>query len=241
MIVYVGTMLISFIAGLMQAITGFGGGIVIMTVLPNLVSMNAAPAISGAVCTPLSWSISWKYHKYMSLRLTIFPCIVYIAACTIAIQISSCIDMNYLKPVFGAFLIFMGLYFMFFSGKIKVTGNYLTAFVCSAASGALGGFFGIGGPFLVLYFLSETKSKEEYLGSINFLFAITTLYQLFARVAAGILTANMFPLILLGCLSVLLGRVAGSHIVDRMNAERMKTIIYIFLIFAGILTTINSL
>ena len=237
---YPGTILIAFAAGLLQAITGFGGGIMIMTVLPSLVSMNLAPAISGAICAPLSWSIAWKYRKFASLKTSCFPCVVYMIASSIAIGISTRVDMNCLKSVFGLSLALMGVYFMFFSEKAKVSRNYLTAFVCSAASGILGGFFGIGGPFLVLYFLAVTHNKEEYLGSINLLFAIATLHQLLARVYAGILTLGLVPLILAGSCSVLLGRFLGSRIVERMDAGKMKTVIYLFLILSGIMTVINS-
>lgn len=238
---YPGTILVAFAAGLLQAVTGFGGGIMIMTVLPSLISMNLAPAISGAICTPLSWSIAWKYRKFASLKTSCFPCIVYMIASSIAIRVSARVDMNYLKPVFGLLLVLMGLYFIFFSEKAKVNGNYLTAFVCSAASGLLGGFFGIGGPFLVLYFLAVTHSKEEYLGNINLLFAVTTLHQLLVRIHAGILTLDLAPLVLAGSCSVLLGRFLGSKIVERMDTGKMKTVIYLFLILSGIMTVINSL
>lgn len=104
-----------------------------------------------------------------------------------------------------------------------------------------GGLFGIGRPLLVLYFLAVSKSKEEYLGNINGVFAITTLQQLITRISVGILTWEAVPAILVGIVFVLIGRFWGSRVVDKLDVARMKRGIYIFLIIAGILTVAGSL
>ena len=170
---YMWILLITFAGGLVQAVTGFGGGIVIMTVLPNLVSMNLAPAISNTICTPLACAIAWKYRKHASVKTNIILCLAFMAASTVAIEITARVEMNHLKPVFVGFLVLMGLYSLFFSDKVTVRGNLATALFCSCASGLLAGLFGIGGPFMVLYYLAVTRTKEEYLENINFLFGIT--------------------------------------------------------------------
>ena len=108
--------------------------------------------------------------------------------------------------------------------------------LCSGISGILSGFFGIGGPLLALYFLAVTEEKEEYLGTLNGLFTITTLYQLALRIASGILTADCIPFIAVGIAAILLGRIAGSRIVDKTDKNKMRLLIYIFLAIAGILT-----
>lgn len=231
--------LISLAGGAGQSITGFGAGIIIMTVLPSVISMGLAPAVSGTICTPLSISIAWRYRKYAKWKMVLFPCAVYMAASGIAIYLSSVINMDKMKPLLGVFLILMALYFIFLDKKVSVKGTLFTAFLCSAVSGVLGGFFGIGGPFLVLYYLAVTATKEEYLGSINLLFAITTVYQLVMRIATGVLTVPCIPWIAVGIAFVLLGRIIGSRIVDRMNVEKMRKAIYIFLIFAGIMTIVK--
>lgn len=233
--------LIAMLGGLLQAITGFGGGIIIMMVLPNLVSMQVAPAISGTICTPLAGSIAWRYRKYLNIKKVFFPALVYMAASTVAIRLTTVINMNSMKPVFGGFLVLLSLYFMFFSQKLKVKGTMLTAFVCSAVSGALGGMFGIGGPLMTLYFLAVTETKEEYLGTLNGLFTITSVYQLIVRILSGIITIHVVPAILFGTCGILLGRFFGSKIVDKLDAARMKQYIYLFLAFAGIVTIVGSL
>ena len=239
--VYVGIALITMAGGWDQAVTGFGGGIVIMVVLPSLLTVGLAPAVSGTICSPLTWMIAWRYHRFIKPKQIIFPVICYIAASCTAIELSTRIDMERLKPVFGLFLVVLAIYFMVFSDRMKVKGTWLSALVCSAISGFLGGLFGIGGPMLVLYFLAVSKTKEEYLGNINGVFAITTLQQLITRISVGILTWEAIPAILVGMVFVLIGRFWGSRVVDKLDVARMKRGIYIFLIIAGVLTVAGSL
>ncbi len=241
MIVNVLTAMIAMLGGFLQAITGFGGGIIIMMVLPNLVSMQVAPAISGTICTPLAASIAWRYRRHLNVKKVIFPAVVYMAASTVAIRLTTILNMNAMKPVFGGFLVVLALYFMFFSQKVKVKGTMTSALVCSAVSGALGGMFGIGGPLVTLYFLAVTETKEEYLGTINGLFAVTCVYQLFVRILSGILTVQTIPTILFGFCGISVGRYFGSKVVDKLDAARMKQYIYLFLAFAGIVTIVTSL
>lgn len=60
--------LISLMGGMVQTVTGFGAGIIIMLFLHNVLPMNIAPAVSNTTCAPLAWSIAWKYHKAVSVK-----------------------------------------------------------------------------------------------------------------------------------------------------------------------------
>lgn len=230
------TLLISFSGGLLQSITGFGAGIIIMLALPNIFPMSVAPAVSNTICAPLSWSLTFKYRKHTRRKLIFLPAVFYILGSTTAIKLSATVNLDGLKIAFGIILVFLGLYFMFFQDKLKVTGNLLSAFICCTMSGVLSGFFGIGGPPLALYYLAVTEGKEEYLGTINGLLALTTVYQVLLRIAVGILTWSSIPYILVGVVGILFGRVVGTKIVDRIDVDKMKKAIYLFLAAAGIIT-----
>lgn len=232
---------IAFMAGIIQAVTGFGGGIVMMMVLPNLFSMNQASSISGAVCIPLAWAIAWRYRKHLNLKKILIPLSAYLFCSTIAIHIATIVDMNQWKPIFCGLLIILSIYFMFFSTRIQVSDSVAVGLICGGLAGLLGGFFGIGGPPMVLYFLAATDSKEEYLGNINGVFAFTTLYQSIARVFIGLLAINFAVMITVGIIGILAGRFVGSKISDKLDVEKMKRIIYVMLAFFGVLTIWNSI
>lgn len=233
--------LVSLTAGIVQSVTGFGAGIVIMLFLPLYLPMNVAPAISNGASFPLAWAILFRYRREANYRLALVPIIVYLAISTIAIKISATINLDYLQIVFGFLLIALSGYYLLFSGKIVLKQSLRTACLCGILSGLMGGFFGIGGPPLAIYFLSTTKSKEEYLGTINFLFSVTSTYQFLARIGVGLFTGAQVPLLLCCIAMILVGRFAGSRIVDRINGEQLKKCVYGFLGIAGVTTIIGCL
>lgn len=233
--------LVSLAAGIVQSVTGFGAGIVIMMFLPMYLPMNVAPAISNGAAFPLALAILFQYRKVTNYRLALVPIAIYMTISTIAIKISATINLDCLQIVFGFLLVALSGYYLMFSGKIVLKESPLTAALCGILSGLMGGFFGIGGPPLAIYFLSTTKSKEEYLGTINFLFSITSTYQFFARIRVGLFTTAQIPMLLTCILMILIGRFAGSRIVDRINAEQLKKCVYVFLGFAGITTIVSCL
>lgn len=65
----IGILVVAFSAllgGLVQAVTGFGGAIIIMIFLPLILSMNAAPALSDVITMILSFSMFWRYRESVS-------------------------------------------------------------------------------------------------------------------------------------------------------------------------------
>ena len=61
------------------------------------------------------------------------------------------------------------------------------------------------------------------------------------RIHYGIYTAELVPLSLVGIVGINLGKWAGLRILNRIDIERMKRIIYIFIGVSGILTIVNHL
>lgn len=228
-------------SGCIQAVTGFGGGIVNMLFLPSFMPMVKASANSGFSTTPLSFSILWRNRQHVHFRKCVIPMIFYMGISIVCVRLSTMIPTGNLKAVFGGFLILMGFYFLIFNGKIKVSGGPVSGAVCGILAGILSSFFGIGGPPLVVYFLGVSETKEEYLGSINLVFTAGAAFLIILRIINGILTADMIPTLIAAVVGILIGSYIGGKIVGKINVEVMKKCIYIFLIFSGALTLINSL
>lgn len=239
--VYLSMGLLSLTAGIVQSVTGFGAGIILMLLLPHYMPMNVAPIISNGTTLPLSWSIAWRYRKVSRHRATFLPLIIYILVSAWAIHISSDIQLGLLQQAFGFFLVLLSLYYLCFSGKIHLKESTATVVICGILSGLMGGFFGISGPPLAIYYLAISSSKEEYLGTLNFLFAVASTYQVFARMSIGLFSSKEIPLLLVCITAIMVGRYIGSHIVNRINANQLKKFVYVFLGFSGIVTIIRCL
>lgn len=230
------------IAGVIQATTGFGAGIFMMLFFPMFLPMIQCSALSSAIGLINTIIMAWMYRKYALPKLIVLPTLIYFVFSTLCIWYSTQIDLAAFKPFFGLFLTVLGLYFLFFSNRIKLKGSWKSATVCSTLSGIASGFFGIGGPPMVLYFLSLTgDDKYAYLGTIQMFFLITSIQGVATRALNGIYDAKLLMLIPIGMVGSVIGTRVGTMIVKRLRVDRLKILIYAFLCFAGLATFIANL
>jgi len=231
----------AFAGGIVHSITGFGAGIVMMSILPYIFGVIKAPAISSLICTILSVGFAVKYRRHLRWKLIVFPAVIYIAASTCIINIVQYIDLNILGVTFGLFLILLGLYYLFGANRFPVSDRSWNLAVSSVISGITAGLFGIGGPLMAICFLARTESREEYMGNLQMLFVLTGSFSLIARIANGIYTAELIPATLIGFLFINLGKTVGNVISEKLNADLLRKIIYIFVGLSGLITLIEQI
>lgn len=224
-----------------QAATGFGAAIVIMLFMPMFFSVVDSAAIVG-ITTMAPTIYTWiRYRKYVDYRKIILPAVLTFVVTVISIGLLDYVDVTKLKGYFGAFLILLALYFLFVASKVKAKNTFLTKVVCAVLAGVGGGFFGISGPPGGVYFLSATDSREEYLGVLNAYFTIVLMYSSVIRFANGILTVEMVPYMIVGVIMCLVGIILGTKALEGVAPEVLKKSIYVFMIFAGAVTIIQSI
>jgi uncharacterized membrane protein YfcA len=228
----------ALLGGIVQAVTGFGGAIIIMIFLPLILSMNAAPALSDVITMILSFSMFWRYRKSVRIKPILLPAGIYLVASTIVIHWSAYFDAGKRKGIFGMFLIGLAVYFFLFSGKARVKPSMSMGAACGLAAGICGGFFGISGPPMSLYYLAAMETKEEYLGTLNAFFSITVVFNIIARVSNGFLTADLVPYMAIGIVAILAGSVWGSKLVARIDRKTMSMCVYGLMAIAGIVAVL---
>ncbi len=229
-------------AGLIQTTTGFGGGIFVMLFFPLFIPLLQSSALSTIITLLLSLTLTWKYRRHVDLKIVALPLVFYVVVSGITINFSTKVNVSGLKAYFGLFLIAVAIYFIFFANRIKLKPTFGTAAVCSSISGMASGLFGIGGPPMVLYFLAAADDdKMKYLATIQIFFFVTGLYNTVLRAINGILTIDILPLIIPGMIGIWIGQTIGTKIIDKINIDQLKKIIYIFLAASGFLTFVTNI
>ena len=233
--------LIALVAGMIHTITGFGAGIIMMMVLPYFLDMVTGPALSSSINFFLSLTLTFKFRDTIRLRLILYPVIPYMICSTGAIMALKHLDMRLLAIAFGGFLIILSAYFLFIAGKMSVRPTWQSAVVCGAVSGVCAGLFGIGGPLMALYFLAITDSKESYTGNLQCCFTCSCLSNTLTRVSRGIYTMDLVPLTILGLVAINLGKALGLKVLDRLDANLIRKIVYLFVGLSGLLTVVQNM
>lgn len=228
-------------AGVVQTVTGFGAGIVLMLVMPHFFDMLSASAITSAISLGLTVSLAVQFHKYVRIRLVLVPMLVYTFCAVGAINIVKHIDLSALAIAFGVFLLLLSLYYLIFAEHTSGSRKWWFILLCSLISGISSGLFGIGGPLMAICFLALTENHDSYTGNLQFLFLIAGISNLIARIANGIYTAEMLPLTLLCFLFINAGKHFGIAIAKKMDTQAIKKSVYIFIGLSGIVTLIKHL
>lgn len=231
----------SVAAGIIQTLTGFGSGIIQITILSQYFNMVAAPAINSAICLVLTSILTWKYRHFLNWKIVLPPSIPYVIASVSLISVVEKINLTLLSLCFGVFLLFISAYFLFFEKKINVKPSLSSALLCGAISGACSGLFGIGGPVIALYFLIIADNHNSYTANIQFLFTATNICNMSARVLRGIYTLELFPATLVGIIGIIAGENIGLKISGRLNQMVMKRVVYIYVGISGIVTIWQNL
>ena len=227
-------------AGFVQAVSGFGGALVMMMSLPYFMEMKYAAALGGVICIPLCASLAWQYRKHIDWKLVFVPAVIYLVTSSISIRAAATLELGWLKAVFGILLILLAVYFSFFSSKIHIEANFKTALICAGLSGVTGGLFGIGGPLMVLYYLAVTDNTKTYLGTINILFLITELYNSIIRYYNGLIRTDMWQVVICGFVAIIIGQFFGTKAAGKLNPATVKKSIYVMLAVSGLVTFLRA-
>ncbi|KHD46098.1 sulfite exporter TauE/SafE family protein [Streptococcus hongkongensis] len=241
MILFLTIIMAALLAGFIQGVTGFGAGIVLMSVLPYLLLLPKAAALTNAVAVSLTIIMVYHYRKYIRFKLIVWPTLFYIVGSSLAIHLSKSLDINFLKIIFAIFLIALVFYFSTFSQKITISANFLSMFLCGFVSGICDGLFAIGGPLMVLFFLAVTENQRDYLANLQVVFLISGSYNLIFRAAQGILTLDLLLLSLVGIAAIIIGLLIANRIVDRLDAKMLQQMTYLLIAVSGAITLITTL
>lgn len=224
----------AFVAGLVQGVTGFGAGIVLMVVLPSLFSVVQAAGISQATCVVLIVAMLWRYRASVSWGKVAAPVLLFLAASWSSMLLAKSVDQNLMKLILGIFLVALAVYSLGFQRSDSGELSLPVSLFCIVFSGVCDGMFGIGGPLMVVYYLSKTGSKEEYLGTLQAFFGICTGASFVFRLVQGLLPVSALPVIGLGAVFVISGLAVANRVVVRLDAAMVRKLTYVVIGLAGL-------
>lgn len=230
----------ALIAGVVQGLTGFGGAICVMMVLPHIFSMPVAAGISSVICLGLNIQMAVMYRKHLDRKLLLRPIATAIAVASVVIILSPSIDGDIAKKALGAFFVVLCIYYLFIK-KETPHGHPLglaAGLVCVATSGACDGLFGVGGPLMVVYFMAATRDHPSYLAAIQTYFAFANTYYTVFRVVTGVMPVDVLPAALLGVVGIFLGGLAARRLVGVLNHTVVERAVYVMLGVAGIVNLV---
>ncbi|MDD6073826.1 MAG: sulfite exporter TauE/SafE family protein [Clostridium sp.] len=238
--IYLSIVMAAFVAGIVQGVTGFGGGVIIMMILPLYFAIPQGAGITVTMGIVLCGMMVIRYRKDIKVKMAITPSVLYLVVCSIVIHVSTMVNQAVMKKIFGVFLLLLAIYYLFFTKSVRKRKLGAAASVlCIVISAACDGLFGIGGPLMVLYFMNVTDSTHEYLGTLQLFFMVNSIYNTVFRFYKGILLPEHLIYVGVGLFGILSGVYLANKIVDRLNANVIRKLTYVMIGVSGVLNLIG--
>jgi uncharacterized membrane protein YfcA len=233
--------LLSIVASFIQRTAGFGYGIFIMTVLPFLMPSYAeATALSGLLAMANPLYVTIKMHKQLEWKKLLPILIPSLVISTICIICLNRIEDKTLRMVLGVVLMLVSLYFIYFSNRIRLRDTPLVSLAAGSLAGAMGGFFGMQGPPAVLYYISTTKDKNEYLVLTQAFMLFGNILMSFVRACSGFMTSAVGYGFIFGLAGVAIGAPIGAYVFDKLPIKIIRYIVYAYIGISGIIIFVTG-
>lgn len=233
---------IFLVGSLCQGATGFGFGLVSMGLLSIFMNVTDSLLINTSLTMALSFIILIKYWRFIDIKPVIYTLL---PAALVGRGFAFYVLHTYggtewMKKGLGVFLIGMVVFLAWQRSREKLSGRKLDfsrpAIGASAGvtAGFIGGVFGVGGPFLVMYFLARYADRERYTANLQVVFILLSLVTMSAHGIGGDFTASSVWYIAIGIPIISLGTYMGMLMFRSMPMHRLHQFIYSLIVFAGI-------
>lgn len=100
---------------------------------------------------------------------------------------------------------------------------------------------GVGGPLMVLFLLSKTRSRQTMRGALALYFMAVDATAVLGYVLAGLLTQERIILILVVTLPVLAGFVLGTFFVRRLNEEIFRSLVLSVIMITSMMVLVKEI
>lgn len=222
-------------ASILQGFSGFGYGLVLMTVLPFFLPVKSATVITSVSVIFICLYMVWQNRNHLNPRLIIFPMIGSFLFIPFGVFLLNFLNEEILKIVLGVLLILVSLFYLVRENRdLKIRVTKRNGALSGMVSGTLGGMLGIGGPPLVIYFIQAAGDKYEYKASLDSIFLLASIYRSFWLLFFGNITKSMIPLLSGAIVAGLIGTMIGFTLMMKTEKASITRAVYIIMIIAGL-------
>ena len=226
---------IVLIAAIVQGVSGFAFGMMVLMVFPYIFGYTKSLVLASMMWLVLSAANAYIYRKYIDWKWVPRWLAVFVGMEFLSILVLKKVgDSPIWYTLMGLMFIAMAIYLLWGQRIIHVKASFSSMAVMAALSGLIMGSFGVGGPLMAAFFLEATNSKEEYLGTIQSLGVIVASIDVLLRSLNGMMRAELFGYTALGIVFMGVVLLIAKKLVTHMDALTMRRIICGVMVLNGI-------
>lgn len=225
---------LAFISSAITGITGVGGGMVLVAILPSFLSSSLIIPVHGM--TQLFSNISRAYFGYKDIYTKALPKYLLGSLLGVSISYSFLLYLSFTYiPLFIAVYILLSLWSKKFTSFMKRFESY---FILGLLQSGLSLVVGATGAMSMPRLIRDCKDNNQILVTIATLSAITHFLKILVFIILGFSFFEHLNLVLFMIIGAVLGSYIGSKLRSYFDQEKLLFIMKIILTFLSIKTII---
>ena len=234
-------MIVILAGSCVQSALGFGTTMITMGFLPLIMEYSKAMGLSIVMVTISTLYISVKYRESIRWGVMLPFLIPTAVICGIVNLLSAKVSSDMMYLLLGVMFVAVSIFFFVFSDKIHITPTPVSGTILGVICGICYGLFASGGPTAALYLLPATKSKKEYLATIQAFLCVNNIVVLVISLFLSRLDIADLPMVGAGIVAMLAGTLLGLVIHDKIPSSVFGKVIYAFVGIGGIWIIVSHL
>lgn len=232
---------IVFFASVVQGISGFAFGLIVLMVFPHLFGYSDALVLANLMTLVLLVYNSFLYRRYCAWKWLPVGVSVFAVTDLLGVLVLKRVgDSPIWYTLLGVMFILMAVYMMWGQNKLHIRANQVTLAIFSGVTGLLIGAFAVGGPIMAVFFMEACRSKEEYLGTIQMLSLFGMALDMAFRIANGMVTWALVGDTMKALIFLLAGVLVATRLVRRIDALMLRRIVCLLMLVNGVVMIASS-
>lgn len=217
--------IISFLTSTVTGVVGIGGGMMLITIMPSFMPINAIIPVHGL--TQMSSNFSRAVFGYKDVQLEVIPKFLLGSFVGIGIfaGILNFISLDYV-PLFIGTYILLSLWSEKFNDKIK---RYESYFLAGFFQTGLSVVVGATGPLTMTLLLKDYGDKNKVVATGAALMSISHILKVFVFMYFGFVFFDYIGIIVAMIIGAVAGSWAGTQLRDVFEGKKFLLFLKIFL------------
>jgi uncharacterized protein len=223
------------LAGCVQGLSGFGSGLVLVSIVPWFVDITFAVPFAGVFSYMTVLAMAWRHRRHVRLRRALPLVLGLFPGVPLGMAFLQGVDAGMATGALGAVLVVYASWSLLGARReepVRVSERWAPAF--GFAGGVLGGAFNCSGPPVVLYSTLQDWGKGETVGMLQSFFLCQGAMTLTGFTLTGLITVEtltwnawMFPALVGGIW-------VGDRLHHRVDEAVFRKVVMVGLMLMGL-------
>lgn len=230
-----------FFAFLTFGLTGFGSGLVAMSLLTPIIGVETAAPFFALLSITAEVLMFLRYRHAISLRAVWRLALGSLVAIPIGLTLVRDLDEKFVLVALGFVVAGYALYSLLAPKLPQLANGERWAWGFGFLSGLLTGAYNTGGPPLIIYANLSRWGREEYKSNLPGIFMLNSAVVISSHLLAGHYTSTIVQGVAISLPVMLIGLIAGWRLDTRVNPEWFRKLVLVLLILIGIRLILTNL